>query len=89
MHAVVHLLLIILKINIKIRRDNGAYGDDVNGIIVIQSSTSIQNWVEVVGYQYLLWKGKRTTCTLVTYRQHVDGIREALYRLELGQNHAL
>ena len=41
------------------------------------------------GYQYLLWKGKRTTFTLVTHRQHVDGIREALYRLELGQNHAL
>ena len=45
-----HLLLIILKINIQIRRDNGAYGDDVNGIIVIQSSTSIQNSEEVVGY---------------------------------------
>jgi len=25
-HAVVHLLIITLKINIKIRRDNGAYG---------------------------------------------------------------
>ena len=48
-HAVVHLLLIILKINIKIRRDNGAYGDDVNGIIVIQSSISIQNSEEVGG----------------------------------------
>ena len=49
-HAVVRLLLITLKINIKIRRDNGAYGDDGTVIIVIQSSTSIQNSEEVVGY---------------------------------------
>ena len=48
--AVVHLLLLTLKINIKIRRDNGAYGDDGTVIIVIQSSTSIQNSEEVVGY---------------------------------------
>ena len=53
-HAVVHLLLIILKINIKIRRDNCIYGDDVNGIIVIQSSTSFQNSEEVVGYKSLM-----------------------------------
>ena len=49
-YAVVHLLLLTLKINIKIRRDNGAYGDDGTVIIVIQSSTSIQNSEEVVGY---------------------------------------
>jgi len=42
-HAVVHLLLITLKINIKIRRDNGACGTMLTVIIVIQSSTSIQN----------------------------------------------
>ena len=42
--------VIYISINIKIRRDNGAYGDDLNGIIVIQSRTSIQNSEEVEGY---------------------------------------
>ena len=42
--------VIYISVNIKIRRGNGAYRDDVTVIIVIQSSTSIQNSEEVVGY---------------------------------------